>query len=438
MTLRLASALAISVLAGCGARGASPAGSAADRAIEVGRPGRVLSGVAASDGRLYGALGAARPVAATTVVAYAGASSASRAGSPAWQAELAGFSGPLVAAGGVVIAAVGGTGALGDVALRGDPGALLVALDAASGARKWQLLVDASEWVTIAAAAPCKDGLVIGGTFSGTLRIADHVVSSAGRADGFVARVSSAGALQWLIRLGGGGGDGVTGVAAAGDRIAIAGTFTAGAEIGGEALIANDERSVHVDGFVAELEGNGRRRWAQSFGGKQDETVAGVAIDASGKVAVAATVRDTVHVGGVELTARGASDGMVSWWLADGAAAAAVLIGGPEADSLRAIAALGDHVVVAGSFSGTLALGGRSLTAGGGDDAFLAELSATGAVVRGWSITGDGREEVTALAALPGGVVAGVAHTAAAHVEADALPSPADPMAGAAIIVRGR
>ena len=45
-------------------------------------------------------------------------------------------------------------------------------------------------------------------------------------------------------------------------------------------------------------------------------------------------------------------------------------------------------------------------------------------------------EEITALAAIPGGFVAGVAHTAAAQLDGTALRAPADPMSGAAILIR--
>ncbi|HEU4729171.1 MAG TPA: hypothetical protein VFT22_14810, partial [Kofleriaceae bacterium] len=83
-----------------------------------------------------------------------------------------------------------------------------------------------------------------------------------------------------------------------------------------------------------------------------------------------------------------------------------------------------------------LQLGDRALTAAGGDDAFLAELDAGGRVVAAWPVTGEGREEITALADLPGGFVAGVAHTAAATAAGEPLPAPRDPMSGAAILVR--
>jgi hypothetical protein len=94
---------------------------------------------------------------------------------------------------------------------------------------------------------------------------------------------------------------------------------------------------------------------------------------------------------------------------------------------------------VAGFYSGALRLGDRALTAGGGDDAFLAELDPSGSVVTSWPVIGPGREEVTALSVIPGtgSFIAGLAHTATASVEGDALPAPRDPISGAALVVRG-
>jgi hypothetical protein len=227
----------------------------------------------------------------------------------------------------------------------------------------------------------------------------------------------------------------VQGVAAAGDQLAIAGTFSGTADLFGKPLVPADERSPASNAFVAELDATGAPRWVDTFGGQADQSIAGVAIDARGRIAVAATARDTVHVGGGDLVANGLADGLVAWWAKGGARGAAVLIGGADFDGLRAIAAAGDHVIVAGFYSGSLRLGDHSLVAAGGDDAFLAELDAAGRVIAAWPISGDGREEVTALTAIPGGVVAGVAHTAAARVGSDALPSPHDPLSGAAIVV---
>ncbi|MEO7732291.1 MAG: hypothetical protein ABIY55_15070 [Kofleriaceae bacterium] len=425
-------ALSLAVLAACPAPRGPGSGAVDGRVLEIGRPGSVLAGVAARGSTVFASMGTARPVASTSIEAFAAGASAAR---PTWRTDLAGFNGPLAVSGNLVVAAIGGSGTVAGLALRGEPAAALAALDATTGAVAWKLAIDATEWATISSLAATPDGVVVGGTFSGTLRIADRVVSSAGRADGFVARISTAGALAWVIRVGGAGADSVAGVAAAGDRLAIAGTFAAGAEIQGQPLPAFDERSLHADAFVAELDPAGALRWAHSFGGKTDEAVAGVAIDGAGRVAVAATIRDTVHLGAADLVAAGASDGLVAWWLPDGSPGPTLLLGGSELDGLRAITAAGEHVVVAGFYRGALQLGDRALTSSGGDDAFLVEL-APGAVVRTWPITGDGREEITALAGFPGGILAGLAHTTAARIDDDKLPSPSDPMAGAAVVLR--
>jgi hypothetical protein len=373
-----------------------------------------------------------------------------------WFVDLDGTGGPIVRTGKLLVATLGGTGRIAGLALRGEPGSAVVALDAATGAIAWKLAIDATDWSVITSIAAIGDGasagasagpgpgVVLGGSFSGTLRIGAKIVSSGGKTDGFVARLTATGGVAWLIRVGGPGADAVQGVAVApapvgsprGERIAIAGTFAPGADLLGQPLASAEDRSPAGDGFVAELDPNGARRWAQTFGGKEDESVAGVAIDARGRIAVAATVRDTIHVNGVDLTANGPADGLVAWWGPGGAPGPAVLLGGADFDGLRAITAVGDYLVVAGFYSGTIQLGARSLTAGGGDDAFIAALDSTGAVHAVWPIGGEGREEVTALASVPGGFIAGIAHTAALQLDGQTMFDPRPPAIGGAVIIR--
>jgi hypothetical protein len=357
-----------------------------------------------------------------------------------WQAHLPGWGGPIARAGTVVIATSSVTGA-GDV--RGEPGGVVTSYSAATGKVNWYMSVGSSEWLIISAVAGAPDGsFVVGGTFSGTLRASHKLVSSAGRADGFVMRVTPEGDVAWLERVGGPGADAILGVALSGDRVAIAGTFAQGADLLGTPLSVFDERSPFGDGFVAVLDAKGARVWSQTFGGRMDDAVAGVAIDTTGRVVVAATARNTVHVGaqdqsgGTDLTVQGASDGLVAWWSPTGDPGASVLVGGGDQDGLRGIVAVGDRVVVSGYYAGKIQLGAKALTAGGGDDAFVAELAADGKVVGAWQAGGDGREEITALAAVPGGFIAGVSHTARALLDGVALPAPADPLSGAALMIR--
>lgn len=358
-----------------------------------------------------------------------------------WRADLEGSAGPISVGGAAgaatVFVALGGTGSLAGAAVRGEPASAIVALDTATGVVRWRRAIEPSEWSLIGGLAASPDGgIVIGGSFSGSLRADARVVSSAGRSDGFIAKLTGAGAVTWLVRVGGLGADAVQGVAVRDARIAIAGTVAPGAELHGAVLPAFDERTPYADGFVAELDASGARVWSATFGGKLDDSVAGVAIDASGRIAIAGNARDTVHVGGADLVAQGPSDGVVAWWTKEGVASHAVLLGGLDFDGLRAITSVGDRIVVGGFFSGSLRLGDRTLTAGGGDDAFLATLDDHGAVLDSTSIGGPGREEISALSAFPGGIIAGVGHTAAAELGGVHVDAPKDPLSGAALVIR--
>lgn len=418
---------AIASLAGCPGPH-RPRGRAPDPStLEIGRDATSLRAVAGDGTTTFAAV----------TSGDASQIEARRGGSLVWATKLGGRSGTLALHAPLVFASLSGIGTLAEQPIRGEPGAMVVALDAATGTPRWKTAIESSEWATISSLAGTADGVVVGGTFSGTLRVAASVVSSAGKSDGFIARLGATGQPMWLVRVGGLGADAVQGVDARDGRLAVTGTFAAGAELAGIALPAFDERAPYADGFVAELdERTGGRVWAASFGGKLDDAVAGVAIDSAGRIAVAANARETVHVGGVDLIAQGDADGVVAWWTKDGTASHAVQIGGIGFDGLRAITAVGERIVVAGFFSGSLRLGDRTLTAGGGDDAFIAALDAHGTIVESWQVGGAGREEVTSLGAVPGGFVAGIAHTAAASISGSALPSPKDPMIGAALVIR--
>lgn len=425
MTSRTLFTLALVALAGCPTPKRPTPPAAGSVTLDVGRAGATLRGVAGDGALTFAAL----TIKDSTIL------EARRGSKPAWETSIAGSAGPLVRTGAALVATLGGTGSVAGIALRGGPGAVVVAIDPATGQLRWKLAIDSSEWSIVTAIAAAGDDVIVGGSFSGTLRVGSKIVSSAGKSDGFVARIAATGSIAWLVRVGGAGADAVQGVATSGDRIAIAGTFAAGAELAGEVFKPFDERSPYADVFVAELDANGARKWSDSFGGKLDDTVAGVAIDGQGRVAVAANARDTIHVGGVDIVARGPADGLVAFWGRDGGVGNAVALGGSGFDGTRAIVAVGDHVVVAGFFEGTVLLGSESHKSGGGDDGFLAELDGS-TIVRTWMIAGAGREEVTALSAVPGGFIAGVAHTAGVTIDGAALPAPQDPLSGAAIVVR--
>jgi len=401
------------VLAGCPSP--HPSAPAAEPVTtEVGGP---LRGVAGDGGSLVAAIGdrVASRGAHVWSTSLAGLAGTAPSSSPAPDSGSPATAGPIAIAGGVVYAA-------SSAKLRGDPAAILYMLDEATGATRGKLAIDATGWSVITSVAAIDGGangggVIVGGSFAGTLRAASTVVASAGETDGFVARITAAGEVAWLVRLGGPGADAVQGVAVRGQRIAIAGTFSPGADILGEPLPSVDEKLPFADAFAATFDASGKRTWTETFGSRLDDAVAGVAIDELDRVVVAATARDVVHVGAQELTAK-ATDALVVWFARSDAKA--LLIGDADADGATAIAAAGDHVIVAGYTA---------------QDAFITEL-APGETVARWPVSGPGREEVPALAQIPGGFVAAIAHTGALTFDGATLPAPADPMLGGALAVR--
>lgn len=419
--------LVFGVLIACKGPEHPRAPAAGSETLEVGRPGFSLRSVTGDGARMFVALSST----SESVI------EARRGTAIGWKADGRGPVEGLALAGPMLVVAEQTTGD----GVRGDPAVTVRALDADAGKPAWSVTIDSTEWSLVTGMAALGNDVLVGGSFAGTLRIADKVVSSAGGSDGFVARISASGQLVWLVRLGGGGADAVQGVATAENRIAVAGTFTAGADLLGEPLAAYDERLPYADAFVAELDDKGTRRWSKTFGGKGDESVAGVAIDARGNVVVAANGREVIYVGSQHLVTGGDSDGVVVWYDRHGEQGPAVLVGGFDFEGLRAITAIDDRVVVGGFFAGTLKLGDRSLTAdgktGGGDDAFLLELDSRGHMHTSWHIGGEGREDIVSLTHVPGGFIAGVTHTGSAKLDDATLPAPADPLSGAAIVKRG-
>ena len=190
------------LLAGCPSPRSPSGPAAAPVTVEVGGP---LRGVAGDGHSLFAAIG----------------DHVTARGARTWSVQLAGTGGPLATGNGLVYAAA-------SAKLRGDPAAIVSALDAASGAERWKLPIDSTGWSVITALAATSDGVLAAGSFQGTLRAGDSVVGSAGETDGFVARVTADGKVAWLVRMGGPGSDAIQGAAISGDRIAIAGTFAAG------------------------------------------------------------------------------------------------------------------------------------------------------------------------------------------------------------------
>ncbi|MBK9029915.1 MAG: hypothetical protein IPL61_01000 [Myxococcales bacterium] len=344
-------------------------------------------------------------------------------GAPTWSIDLPADGGAVAATDALVAVAVAGTGPLDGLplGLRGEPGAAIIARAARDGAARWLVGVGATEWVTVRALVARGDGFALAGTFAGTLRIGDHVLTSAGSADGFWAVLGADGAVRTVHRMGGAGADAVAGIAGLADgTLAIAGTYAGPAELDDAALPALYDTDA-ADGFVAVVTDEGAMVWARTWGGPTGDACAGVVATADG-VAVAGTVRGVADVAGRRVEARGAADGLVTYFDARGSVRATVIVGGADFDGVTAIAGHGDDVVVGGWFSGTLAGPAAALVAIGGDDPMVARVRPEG-VVALTALASPGAATIPAIAADDRGWLVALTSATAARFADAAVPA---------------
>jgi hypothetical protein len=362
-----------------------------------------------------------------------------------WAQRIDGKAGATAIDAEVAVVAVTGTPAsevrVGDqpVILRGEPGAALAAFAIADGSLTWTRVLGSTQWVVVRAVArTAAGGTVAVGSFAGTLRIGDRVVTSAGGSDGFVVQLAATGEADWLLRFGGDGADAATAVATTATGVVFGGSFTGTAGLRGLTLVAEDPRALGADGFVAVADDRGGAIWARTFGGPRDDAVAGVTVTNAGLIAACATFRGDVVVDGRAIATRGLADAAVVTFDDRGVRRGITVIGGGDYDSATAIAAAGDRLIVGAAYSGRVVVGDRTLDGDGGDGALVAALTSSGEVSRVYDLSGPGRETIAALAGVARGWAAVVRHTAGVRIDDWSAAAPADPHGGAALVFRGR
>jgi hypothetical protein len=186
-------------------------------------------------------------------------------------------------------------------------------------------------------------------------------------------------AAPWARRFGGTGTD--IGTAAAvdtGGNVVVTGRFMNTADFGGGGRTSHGG----FDLYVARYAANGAHLWSRGAGGSGEESGNAVAVDPSGNVLVTGSFQGTMNLGGSSLTSAGETDIFVVKYAPDGAHRWSMRFGGSNTDIGYAIGAdAAGNVIVAGSFYGTVSLGGSALAASpyAPTDLFVAKYSPDGA-----------------------------------------------------------
>ena len=121
------------------------------------------------------------------------------------------------------------------------------------------------------------------GAFEGSVSFDSVPISSLGGQDGFVARLSSSGTVNWVKSMGGGAQyDTGNGISIIGSNLYVTGGFNRGASSSNNAVGFNNEILTSnglQDGFLAALNTDGTPRWTKTFGGVDNDLARSPAID---------------------------------------------------------------------------------------------------------------------------------------------------------------
>jgi hypothetical protein len=244
--------------------------------------------------------------------------------------------------------------------------------------------------------------IVVAGTLTGTVTLGSEVLTEAGGGDLLLAAFDPAGAPRWSRRWGDAQGQaqGLTALALGrAGTIALAADFRGSVDLGGGPLTSAGATDV----VVATLDAAGGHVWSRRFGGAGSELPAGVAVDSSGRVAAAARSSGPFSFSDPQPGSDGAaaSSSAVAVLAAGGDVAwskswAHVLVTGIAFDA-------NDGLIVAGSFTDVVNLGGADLTSAGGTDIFVASFSSAGDHRWSKSFGGTGSDIASALAVSTGG-----------------------------------
>lgn len=264
----------------------------------------------------------------------------------------------------------------------------------ADGETLWQASLQSSADSFVTDLAPAADGgLWVAGRFFGELSFAG--TSTAARdADVFLAKLGPDGAPLALHRYGGPGLDTVTALAPRdGGGVWLAGLFEGVTHLDGQRLESRGGRDVYLAGIGPD----GRIEALTRFGTADDELLSQLAVAPNGDLVLAGGLSAALDLGGGPLEGPFARDVFVARLGPDLSPRFSRRLSGPDFDTVRGVAVTeDDRIFLAGTFRGSLDVGGLTLSSAGDSDGFVVELSGSGQTLGALAFGTADREEVVA------------------------------------------
>ncbi len=234
--------------------------------------------------------------------------------------------------------------------------------------------------------------IVVGGAFEQTLVLGTNTFQSAGQQDGFVV-VLTDGQVEWAVRIGGSGLDGVEALCVGSNgSIYAAGRFADTITVGGTQLTA----TAGSDGFLAAFSRTGEFQWIRQLSGSGDEFFSAVVTNGT-KVVVVGSFTQDATLAGQSFPVSGGQSLIVASFTSTGDLEWARRVSSTQSIQPACVALTsGGDLVVGGRFSGTITFPLVSPVASAGDyDGFVAQYPSSGTYVRLTILNGPGFDEIT-------------------------------------------
>jgi hypothetical protein len=198
-------------------------------------------------------------------------------------------------------------------------------------------------------------------------------------AGAFVAKLTSDGTPIWSKSCDvGTGGPSGLGVDPKDNSVVFAANFTTSASCG----LSTHTAMGGTDILLAKFDTTGTPQWTQSFGGPGTDTVNALAVGTTGHIVMAGSFNGSIVFGSSQLIATNNTDGFLVRFDAGGNHSWHKQLGDSAYQTATAVAIRPDAgVIVAGSYQGTVAVSGGPILAGGA--AYVIGLTASG--THAWS-----------------------------------------------------
>jgi hypothetical protein len=242
------------------------------------------------------------------------------------------------------------------------------------------------------------------GYFMSTVAFGSTSLTSAGSADVFAAKITSAGTWIWAIRIGGPNSDVGWGVAVdAANNLYLTGYFAAylgfgpGVSFGSTTLYSGNSSS---NIFVTKLSATGTFIWAVQAGGSDaGDEGHDLVLDNQGNAYITGVFSRTANFGSFTLTSAGNYDAFVAKLTPSGTFAWATRGGGTAYDYGDVLSWKDGELYMASRYQGTATFGPATFLSAGQSDVVLSQLSATGTILSAVGAGSVGNDQIYGLLA---------------------------------------